>query len=216
VSLLFWRSGPDCCQRRDQGAICWRTAGATLDASGISNAAFIVVITMDGAKAATADLSASSLELKPSGNLCRHRQQQTAGSLGPGLRRVTAGRKSCSGNYPAGRVVRAEPEDIIRTVLDHIGRSGGGDRAAIATCRAAAKPGSFSAHRFPDDNWRMSAMPLCLLLPAMASCLHCCAGEMEKLPEPIWGCGARTRLAKWPGRRWPLLICKALQFAHCA
>ena len=157
VSLLAAAAFPDrIAVQREPGSRRYLLAngkGATLDArSGISNAAFIVVITMDGGESGDGRIfSASSLELeairKSFAGIVSNRRRAVWDQA---LRRVTAREEELLGAITLqSRVVRAEPEDIIRTVLDHIGRSGGSD-LLLPSPRAVQlqSPGSFSAHRF--------------------------------------------------------------------
>ena len=162
MSLLAAAAFPDrIAVQREPGSRRYLLAngkGATLDArSGISNAAFIVAITMDGGETGDGRIfSASSLELEAirksfAGTVSNRRRAV----WDQALRRVTAREEELLGAITLqSRVVRAEPEDIIRTVLDHIGKSGGSDML-LPSPRAVQLQNRvlFLRTVFPEDSW---------------------------------------------------------------
>jgi len=162
VSLLAAAAFPDrIAAQREPGSRRYLLAngkGATLDSrSGISNAAFIVVISMDGGEGGDGRIfAASTLELEAirkafAGTVSSRRRAV----WDQALCRVTVREEELLGAITLqSRVVKAAPEEITRAVLDHIARQGGSD--ILLTAPLAGQLQSrvlFLRAVFPDDDW---------------------------------------------------------------
>ncbi len=162
VSLLAAAAFPDrIAAQREPGSRRYLLAngkGATLDPmSGIVNAAFIVVITMDGGESGDGRIfSASSLETDAirtsfSGAISSRRRAVWESSL----RRVTVREEELLGAITLqSRTVKAEPEEILNAVLEQIRKPGESDILLKSPLAIQLQARALFLRRvFPDDDW---------------------------------------------------------------
>jgi len=193
VSLLAAAAFPDrIAAQREPGSRRYLLAngkGATLDPrSGVINAGFIVVISMDGGDGGDGRIfAASSLDLE----VIRKSFAGTVSSRrravwDQALHRVTVRVEELLGALILqSRVVKAEAEEIVRAVLDHISRQGGSD-LLLQTPLAVQLQSRvlFLRAHFPDDDW--PDVSDAALLGTAADWLPVVIASMEK-PEKFAG-----------------------------